>query len=313
MKIIRLQAENFKRLKAVDIRPGDDPLVKITGKNMAGKTSILDVILAGLKGGKAIPGTPIRKGEDKGGLLLDLGDYEVIRNFTPKGNYLKVYSKPDGIKVDSPQDFLNSIIGSISFDPMEFVLMSKRPGGKKEQRELILQLAGVDTTKIDAEYATYYSQRTEVGRDVTRLKGALASKVYDDSAPAEEQKVTELSDKLQKGLVANNALNQAKQKVVSIERELVEMEEALVAKREELIAAQNAIKGRVPIDLATIQGAIKNMEAVNTKVRGNKEYLKVYDELELAMKKYDKLSTSLDSLQNKKVSLLKAAKMPLEG
>ncbi|MFA5354979.1 MAG: hypothetical protein WC291_12175, partial [Thermodesulfovibrionales bacterium] len=55
------------------------------------------------------------------------------------------------------------------------------------------------------------------------------------------------------------------------------------------------------------------MEAVNTKVRGNKEYLKVYDELELAMKKYDKLSTSLDSLQNKKVALLKAAKMPLEG
>lgn len=43
MKIIALQAENVKRLVAIEIRP-DGNLVQITGKNGAGKTSVLDCI-----------------------------------------------------------------------------------------------------------------------------------------------------------------------------------------------------------------------------------------------------------------------------
>ncbi|MCK9994023.1 MAG: hypothetical protein Dbin4_02543, partial [Alphaproteobacteria bacterium] len=63
MKIINLQAENLKRLVAVNITP-DGNIVEITGKNGAGKTSILDAIYWGLTGKDGIQSTPIRKGED---------------------------------------------------------------------------------------------------------------------------------------------------------------------------------------------------------------------------------------------------------
>jgi recombinational DNA repair ATPase RecF len=42
MKIVGLQAENFKRLRAISIHPNGDPLVRIVGKNAQGKTSALD-------------------------------------------------------------------------------------------------------------------------------------------------------------------------------------------------------------------------------------------------------------------------------
>ncbi len=41
MKIVQLNAENFKRLKAVEITP-TGALVEITGKNEAGKSSELE-------------------------------------------------------------------------------------------------------------------------------------------------------------------------------------------------------------------------------------------------------------------------------
>ena len=43
MKIIKLQAENIKKLRAIEISP-DGPVVKITGKNAAGKSTVLDSI-----------------------------------------------------------------------------------------------------------------------------------------------------------------------------------------------------------------------------------------------------------------------------
>ena len=43
MKILELRAENIKKLVAVEIKP-DGNIVEITGKNGAGKTSVLDSI-----------------------------------------------------------------------------------------------------------------------------------------------------------------------------------------------------------------------------------------------------------------------------
>lgn len=72
MKIISLESENIKRLKAVRIKP-DGLLVQITGKNGAGKTSVLDSIMMALAGGSTIPEKPIRDGS-----LLDADNMRII-------------------------------------------------------------------------------------------------------------------------------------------------------------------------------------------------------------------------------------------
>lgn len=80
LKIVKLGAENVKRLKAVEIIPAGNT-VTISGKNDQGKTSILDAIEYALGGSKAICEEPIRKGQAKARIVCDLGEIVVERKF----------------------------------------------------------------------------------------------------------------------------------------------------------------------------------------------------------------------------------------
>src|SRR5687768_3763150 len=80
LHIVQLSAENIKRIVAVSITP-TGALVEITGRNGSGKTSCLDSIWWALGGAGALQKAPIRKGQDKAMIRLDLGDYVVTRKF----------------------------------------------------------------------------------------------------------------------------------------------------------------------------------------------------------------------------------------
>src|SRR5260221_4288607 len=84
VKILKLSAENFQKITVVEITP-DGNLIQITGKNGAGKTSLLNSIWVALGGADAMPGMPVRKGADKGHVTLDLGDIVVTRRFDAEG------------------------------------------------------------------------------------------------------------------------------------------------------------------------------------------------------------------------------------
>ena len=128
MKIIHLQVENFKRLKAIDITP-EGSVVKITGKNAQGKSSVLDAIWGALGGGKALPTEPIRQGETQARIRVELDDLVVTRTFTPGNSYLKVETK-DGASYKSPQAILDKLVGRLSFDRCS----SPRPMPKRNGR-----------------------------------------------------------------------------------------------------------------------------------------------------------------------------------
>ena len=123
MKIVALQAENIKKLIAIEIRP-DGNLVQITGKNGHGKTSVLDSIWWALAGAKHIQSVPIREGEDKARIMLDLGEIIVTRTFktSKKGEVPSAISveNAEGAKFGTPQTMLDNLLGQLSFDPLAF-------------------------------------------------------------------------------------------------------------------------------------------------------------------------------------------------
>jgi hypothetical protein len=140
MRILKLTAENIKKLKAVEITP-DGNLVQITGPNGAGKTSVLDSIVYAFSGGRHIEAKPIRDGQDKAAIQIDCGDFVINRSITPKGAYLSIETK-DGDKKKSPQKFLDDLVGRISFDPLEFMRKDAR-----EQKKVLMDIVPESTRK----------------------------------------------------------------------------------------------------------------------------------------------------------------------
>jgi hypothetical protein len=187
MKIIKLQAENFKKLKAVEIIPQGN-IVEITGKCEQGKTTVLDAISAALCGTKW--DEPIRTGEDKGKIVIDLGDKIVTRTFTKAGGTLKVESK-DGAKYPSPQALLDKMVGKIAFDPLAF----SREKDPKKQVDMLLKVVDIKVDvahlkdisgivvpvmdnpldMLNQAYKSVYEERTAVNRQADAAVKTLGS------------------------------------------------------------------------------------------------------------------------------------------
>src|SRR2546430_827665 len=89
LKIVKLVAENVKKLSAISITPNGN-LVHLTGKNRSGKTSTLDSIWWALTGTRNVQSAPIRTGQEKATIKLDMGELIATRTFkrTDDGSWM---------------------------------------------------------------------------------------------------------------------------------------------------------------------------------------------------------------------------------
>jgi len=208
-RIVALESENIKRLKAVRITP-EGNMVVLTGNNGAGKSSVLDSIEYVLGGAKALPSEPLRHGADKGHVVLETESLVVKRTFTKSGGgELIVRDRKNGLEKRSPQSILSALISDLSFDPLEFTRMDS-----KQQRETIAKIAGVDLMAIDVERRELYDNRTSVGRTVKLLEGKLNGLEYNEQyADVEEVDTVKLMEEM-------NELNRKKNSKQSVNGEL---------------------------------------------------------------------------------------------
>ena len=169
MQIISLQADNFKRLRAVQITPRGD-LVLVAGRNAQGKSSVLDAITAALSGAGACPADPVRHGETSASIKLDLGDVVVTRRFTPGGASTLTLTNAEGSKISSPQKMLDSLLGSLTFDPLEFIRM--KPRDQFDQLRTVAKVE-LDLDKLEGLNKADFDRRTELNRDAKAARAQL--------------------------------------------------------------------------------------------------------------------------------------------
>lgn len=192
MKIIKLVAENVKRLSVVEITPQGN-LVEITGKNGQGKSSVLDAIWWALAGQSHIQSAPIRKGATEARITLDLGEIIVRRTFKqrtskdadgnekPEDGYTTsiVVENADGSRFPSPQKMLDGLLDALALDPLAFVSMPP-----KDQFETLKRFVpGVDFAAIERANAGDYEARTVANRRAKEARTLAAGIVLPKDIP----------------------------------------------------------------------------------------------------------------------------------
>lgn len=258
MQIISLQAENIKRLIAVEIKP-DGALVLITGRNNQGKTSILDCIWWAIAGARHLQPVPIRAGADEALIRLDLGDIVVTRKFRQKDGdkfttTVEVVTA-EGAKYSSPQQLLDGLFGALTFDPLAYT----RLDAKEQLSQLRKLLPDIDFEAFDKAQAEDFDARTEINREAKRLRAqAEAIKLPAVEAP---QPIDEpgLVAALEEAGTRNAALQAEKtnrelrkQRIAQLDLEREGLEERAVRLRAELeqIEGEISAKAQAAVDAA---------------------------------------------------------------
>lgn len=329
-KILNLHVENVKRVQVVDITPQDN-MVVIAGNNGEGKSSTLDSIEMLFRGGDAIPGQPIRAGEESALIVADLGKLTVKRTFTPKGSYLFVESK-DGARYPSPQKMLDDFLGAISFDPLEFTRMAG-----KDQYAVIRDMVkiGVDIDALDAANTADEEKRKLAKRDLQNLEGQLAGITIPPvpSAPVDiAEKSKELNLARAVRLEGTQKLQDITTMTAGLERCMRVMDQAQQAftKAEaDLKLAKDGLayteklweefKPGVPTkeQVAALEQDIQNAQAINESASAYKYAVQQKEQVTAKVTAKDAeinaLTTAIEGRREEKARAIAEAKMPIKG
>jgi DNA repair exonuclease SbcCD ATPase subunit len=321
MKIVRLQAENFKRLVAAEVMP-DGNVVVLGGENSAGKSSLLDSITAALGGKRAIPDEPIRKGTPQAKVVVETEELTVTRKFTTKGTTLEVKGK-DGLKLNSPQKVLDALVGRLTFDPLDFARLEPI-----KQLETLRDLSGCDIEDIEKKASVTYDERTELTREVKSTQARMEASPYHKDAPEAETSVVELVAEIDQYRAANEerraqrqALDDLRTTNQEIKLEIAETEGRLKGLRENLADCVKGGKAQAAkvaalgddMDWQPLQDRIATAEEDNAKVRENAEHARLVSEWEAKCEAHAAMTAKLRTLDLEKKQRLAEAKLPVAG
>lgn len=158
VKITQFEAENVKRIKAVQIIPAENGLTLIGGDNNQGKTSVLDSIAWALGGDKFRPAAAQRDGANAPAYLRVVLSNGCVVERKGKNSALTV-TDPTGKRAG--QQLLNEFVEALALDLPRFMNANDR-----EKADTLLKIIGVGDMLacIDREIKQVYDKRTAIGQ-----------------------------------------------------------------------------------------------------------------------------------------------------
>lgn len=337
LRVVELKTESFMGIKLAELRPDENgDLVIIGGRNGQGKTSLLNAIECAIRGKSHHPGKPVREGDERAEINLDLGELKIRRRFKPDGTSTIKVSNAEGYSPSNPQTLLDSLAAAISFDPLEFQRMDT-----KGQLEIVRELAGVDTEPIETEYKKVFEQRAEVNAVVKSMTGEVGAIPQHDDVGTEKVSVSAVLAEIEQHQATNRAKHDALADCAARQRSLVEheqqyseqgeriraLEEQLenakkdhAARRSELDATSASLledegiaKAMPEIELDDLHKRLEAAEATNTKVAQNLAFKERSAELAKRQEESKKLTEKLQGLLDDRAKLIASAQLPVDG
>lgn len=314
VKITQFEAENVKRIKALTLTPAPTGLTVIGGRNNQGKTSGLDAIVWALGGDRYRPSQAQREGSVlPPRLRLELSNGIIVER-SGKNSDLKV---TDASGRRAGQQLLNSFVEQLALDMPRFMQSTGR-----EKAATLLRIIGLEeqVAKLERQEKELYNQRHAIGQ-IADQKAKYAKELPSyPEAPAEPVSAYDLIRR-QQDILARNGENQRKREraaQLAAEMDRVGKELALLEERYKTLCADYETAQKSALDLqdeATdeLEASIRDIEAVNAKVRTNQDKARAEAEAKECGDQYTGLTVQLEAVRQQKTDLLQGAKLPLPG
>lgn len=293
MKISKIKIRNLFGITEQELNGNS---TELTGKNGAGKSSVIDAIRFALTN-KSDRRYIIRNGETEGEIIVETDSGLSIdrKARTAQTDYKSV--KQNGAVVGSPEAFLKTLFVPLQLNPMEFIGMSE-----KEQNTVILNMIqydwnmetiknwfgeipqGVDYEQnilsvlydIQAENGYYFQKRQDINRDI-RAKKAIITDIGDslpqdyDGAKWEHANLGDLYTKIERIRKDNSEIEKAKSIIENHDQKIrkfeADKEIALAALDREITAEGN----QIDTELATLTERIEALKDKKATLSGKKD------------------------------------------
>jgi predicted nucleic acid-binding Zn-ribbon protein len=345
IRLLSLEAENFHRLRVAKIRLDDEgKLIRVTGENAAGKTTLLRAVMALFGGDGAVRPDAIREGADGGWVRGELNNgFTLTRKFTeknPKG-YLTIEGPGlmEGTRTKYKQSDVSGWLGDISFDLLALFRLKPR-----DLRDTLLSLAkdpelrskldgiAADRERIREERTPFLSVKQRAERtpkptgerpEPVDVSGEMAKLA---ELEAEAERYREARDS---GDAAMDAANDATEDLKETEEEIRRLEEQLKdAKDRRMLevdrmkllglaaakAKDDADKLTDPRDqIATVRARISEADQIRRALAPWDAWERIQTEAKEATSKAKKLTDALASLDAQEKELLAESGIPVDG
>jgi energy-coupling factor transporter ATP-binding protein EcfA2 len=328
MKIVKLTAEHFKRISAVEIVPTGD-VVQITGANGSGKTSVLDAIYAAVAGAGDLPKQPIHKGEESARIRLDLGDIVITRKFTEGGKTTLTVEATDGARYPSPQKMLDSLVGSLTFDPLAFTRMAPAERSRELRRLVPLD---IDVDTLQAQNNADFENRRDLNRRHKEVQGAVASMLPPSPDLPDEPIDTEaILRRMEEGSKHNIAVDRQlaerrdhKAKVAQL-RETVQYKRdhaaRMMAEADDLEQSANDAETSMakmppvpePVDLTTFRTEVADAKMVNDAIEKRRQRVLQEERAAILKAEAEALTKAMEDRKAEIRASMERATMPIAG
>lgn len=333
-----LSIDQFLGIRVLRLEVGDHRLVEISGKNGAGKSSVLKGISAVLAG--IFPPEAIRFGSKKSKVCLTLGN-QVVPDGSPEVAYrCELTITPSGARLDvtdaqnqpikNPRAWLRERFAAQGCDPLAFSMMPPR-----EQVEILKRVTGLAEkfSEIQHRKENALANLRDAKRAIQTAEDHVRSNP-DVPGPDEEISIGELASRLS-AATAKNAENAERRRrfgeyasrLAGMEREIADIEaqiQALERRRDELRnkhhegclwldREKQAIESLRDEDTVSIQESIRDIERHNDAARRRKAHRAALMALRAAQVAEARAAQEVEDLDRKRAAVLASASLPVDG
>lgn len=320
MKLVQLNVSGFKRITVAEVEFDTDAsgVVVLKGRNGAGKSSFLDAFAALVTPGRNIPkrSMPVHAGEDEALIVGEFADddgriFKVTRRYVAETGKTSILVQQDGLKVADTSTITSAIYSHIALDPLAFATLDPA-----KQVQTLVQLIGFDPKPLDEKRANLYATRTDIGREVDRLKGVVKSAVKIDRKLAAASPVDPAAIALDL-----DAMRSRNRQRIALSSRATETEET-IASLEQRLEGLRAYRAEIDADLeelgaeeseADLVAKLSGAQATNDAIRAQRDRAASVKALEDEEARYKNMTGLIEEVDREKLARLAEAKMPVEG